>query len=277
MPPFHAESIPKFVSHDREIAQHETNSNKFSPEKMLCTPLNLKSPTTMAQNVITSEVHFHARNKLHKIEKPYCLRYEPGPEVARTNIEIEKNSIAIHDIRGLEDTLSLDSCGITILALKSELSYEDFALEEQVRRVYISEVTGALKELFGASHIHVFDSLVSVLFASWYGHSLEQIRRRHQSFPLSTGEEYQFNQPTNLVHIGRYLDLNYKNLLLTIYAQMQHSFNLRMYPTKSMKLEGLARNIAEFSPSSAYLSFITYKNFALIFLEYLEAAKRSIE
>jgi len=137
-------------------------------------------------NNTTAEVYFHSRDEIYEVEKPFLLRYEAGPRDIKTNINKEKHCIEIHDLRGLEDEITLSGCGITPIAMQSQLDYDDFASVDKVQHVYVSEVVKALQELFNASHVHVFDSV---------------LRRRHLLFPVSTGDEYQFNQPTNLVHI----------------------------------------------------------------------------
>lgn len=45
-----------------------------------------------------------------------------------------------------------------------------------------------------------FDSQVSSSIDS--DHTPTQVRRRHSTFPVSTGEDWEHEQPTNLVHIG---------------------------------------------------------------------------
>ncbi|KAK1240219.1 hypothetical protein MKX08_007661 [Trichoderma sp. CBMAI-0020] len=80
----------------------------------------------------------------------------------------------------------IEECGFQLVNLRSALKYDEFWVNDKVQSVYIPEVGKALKRELGAKYVHVLDYAV---------------RKRHQSFPVSTGEEFQYDQPTALAHI----------------------------------------------------------------------------
>ncbi|OKL58530.1 hypothetical protein UA08_06367 [Talaromyces atroroseus] len=79
-----------------------------------------------------------------------------------------------------------NECGFQIIQLNSQLSYDEFWDNAKVKQIYIEEVKEALKKELGAKYVHVLDYAV---------------RERDESFPVSTGEEYKYDQPTSLAHI----------------------------------------------------------------------------
>jgi len=63
---------------------------------------------------------------------------------------------------------------------------EDFDNEEKVKSVWYPEVQECLKEMFGAKRVEVLE---------------HGIRKRHKTFPISTGGDYDFRQPASVAHI----------------------------------------------------------------------------
>jgi len=144
----------------------------------------------MSDSTVHADIHFLAEDELYEEEKPYSLRYEPEGDYARTNINIEKHEgIEIHDLRGLE--FSFEKNGFTVMNLESKMKYEDWDDPEKVVEIYLREVSSSLKKLLGARHVQIFDHL---------------LRKRHPSFPISTGEEYSHDQPTSTAHVDATLD-----------------------------------------------------------------------
>ncbi|KAI4157542.1 MAG: hypothetical protein LQ342_008195 [Letrouitia transgressa] len=66
--------------------------------------------------------------------------------------------MVVHDVRGDEDKLSLDTTGFQIYRHVS--AEKDFRDEDQVKRVYYPEIEAMMKEITGASHIHIFDHTI---------------------------------------------------------------------------------------------------------------------
>ncbi|KAI4218170.1 MAG: hypothetical protein LQ349_008829, partial [Xanthoria aureola] len=64
--------------------------------------------------------------------------------------------------------------------------YRDFSDPERVNAIYLHGVATHLKEMLGARHVQIYEHM---------------IRKRHPDFPISTGKEYQYDQPTSQAHI----------------------------------------------------------------------------
>ncbi|CAO1596776.1 hypothetical protein XANCAGTX0491_000607 [Xanthoria calcicola] len=136
---------------------------------------------------LQASIHFLAQSELYHTEKPYALRYTGENEIAQTNIKLEKHDdIPIHDIRGREREFSLEKNGFTISKMSSRMFYWDFSDPERVNTIYLHEVATHLKEMLGARHVQIYEHM---------------IRKRHPDFPISTGKEYQYDQPTSQAHI----------------------------------------------------------------------------
>lgn len=107
--------------------------------------------------VVKSHLYFLKKNPLHLTEKPYAFRFRLEDEsIPQTNMEMErKGPIVISDIRGSEESFSLESNGFTVLKLKSELLPEDFYNSEKVP-IYLRELESLLKGHFKCSHVEIF-------------------------------------------------------------------------------------------------------------------------
>jgi len=142
----------------------------------------------MGADVIHTTAQFLSQNDLHKTEKPYALRFSPPEGFPRQSTKLEEHKIKVQDVRKL-GPLSFAKEGCTVLNFQSVMKYDDFDDEEKVKRVYLREVANNLKDFFGASKVQIFE---------------HRIRKRHMSFPIATGESYQYDQPTSVVHVGTY-------------------------------------------------------------------------
>ena len=78
----------------------------------------------------------------------------PTGEKAR-NFELEAKSVVIENIRGKEDSASLDSTGFQFYKHTSKLT--TFDNDEEIRRVYFPESIELIKKLTGASRVEIFD------------------------------------------------------------------------------------------------------------------------
>ncbi|KAF2737094.1 putative CmcJ-like methyltransferase [Polyplosphaeria fusca] len=140
----------------------------------------------MATMVRTS-MHFLSKNDLYSTTKPYSLRFEPPEGFPRSNITLERHEdLQIEDARPIIDEFSLEKQGFRIINLESKMAYEDFEDDARIVEIYLSEVANALQELLGASHVQIFEHTV---------------RKRHEEFPVATGEPYRWNQPTSMAHV----------------------------------------------------------------------------
>ncbi|KAK5995288.1 Fe(II)/2-oxoglutarate-dependent dioxygenase nvfI-like protein [Cladobotryum mycophilum] len=141
---------------------------------------------------IASSMYYLDRAHLQHVEKPYSMRYLPEEDIPQTNYMKVKHPILVKSMREPgAGPFHIDECGFQIIDLHSSLTYDEFWDNERVQQVYVEEVKEALKRELGAKYVHVLDYAV---------------RRRHESFPVSTGEEYQYDQPTALAHIDFTVD-----------------------------------------------------------------------
>ncbi|KAH7391755.1 hypothetical protein BKA66DRAFT_25838 [Pyrenochaeta sp. MPI-SDFR-AT-0127] len=134
---------------------------------------------------VQSNAHFLKRDALYEIEKPYSLRFAPPEGFPRANIKLENHNIDIHDIRGSR-SMSFKKDGVEVINFDSKLKYEDFDDDEVVKEIFLLEVANTLKALLQAQHIQIFE---------------HTIRKQHETFPISTGLPYQYNQPTSIAHV----------------------------------------------------------------------------
>ncbi|KAF1810426.1 putative CmcJ-like methyltransferase [Eremomyces bilateralis CBS 781.70] len=142
----------------------------------------MPGPTT-----VTAELDFLKKDIKHSTEKPYKLQYDPGPDLPRWNCEnVSQSDIPVHDIRGHENEYTLEKNGFVVLKLESRLVPEDFYDEKKVKEVYYEEVKEVLKRERGAKRVEILE---------------HGIRKRHEEFPISTGGDYQYLQPTSVIHI----------------------------------------------------------------------------
>lgn len=125
-------------------------------------------------------------------EKAYHMMYgESAVELPRTNITREWRDTAFEDIRGRESLLTYPTSGVAICKLASTMKYEDFDDDHKVWDVYFKELEALLRVFLNAREVKFFR----------YG-----IRKRHADFPVSTGKDYEFAQPTSIAHVDATLD-----------------------------------------------------------------------
>lgn len=76
----------------------------------------------------------------------------------RTNIQYDPHAVLIHDVRGKEDTVSLDKTGFQFV--KHESVEKDFLDEELIKTRYYKEVEDLLKREAGAKRVFIFDHTI---------------------------------------------------------------------------------------------------------------------
>lgn len=153
--------------------------------------------------------------ELYEREKPYEMRFNPPGDFPRKNLQISKHeNILVEDIRGHEKDLSFEKNGFTVMELDTPLGAEDFDDREIIISQYLPKVAESLKHCLGATRVQVHDYLV---------------RKSHESFPISTGQPYDWEQPATLLHVDStpagtsqiVQDLNMGNSEL---ANMRHQY-----------------------------------------------------
>lgn len=91
-------------------------------------------------------------------EPPFAYAREPPPGVPQRNIGQDPHPATIHDIRGKEDTVSLDTTGFAFVKHVSE--EKEFLDEERIKTVYYKEVEELLKKEAGAKRVFIFDHTI---------------------------------------------------------------------------------------------------------------------
>ena len=159
-------------------------------------------------SVIKGGAYFLRPNEKFKVGKPYAFKFPvPDDAVQQTNMEFEKVVISATNMRGFEKSFTLESNGFTVISFNSGLQYEDFHDEKSIRP-YFEQLESWLKDHLGARHVEIFRHGVNLLNQTIESEELQylifdlQIRKRHAAYPVSTGEIYEFDQPTTIAHIG---------------------------------------------------------------------------
>jgi hypothetical protein len=92
-------------------------------------------------------------------EAPYNFTYSPPPDgLPQSNITVEAIDTVIYDIRGKEDTVSLDTSGFQFVRHMSQ--EKEFVDEEAIRTRYYDEVEELLKKYTGAKRVLIFDHTI---------------------------------------------------------------------------------------------------------------------
>ncbi|KAK7717207.1 hypothetical protein SLS57_006352 [Botryosphaeria dothidea] len=86
--------------------------------------------------------------------------------------------------------------------LDSQMKYEDWDDEIKIKGVYLAEVADSLCKALDACNVQIFEHTVrlSIVFRPTGPEKLK-VRKRHDIFPISTGEPYKYNQPTSIAHV----------------------------------------------------------------------------
>lgn len=153
---------------------------------------------------VKSHMHFLERTSFYDQVKPYSMRFPPRSNLPQSNVRREKHDIKFHDIRKHSD-LTIDTCGFEVVKAPSKMNYEDFEEKSKIRNIYLREMCEILKAKLEAKHVLALDYSVGPLYKTIasYGSLSLQVRRRHQTFPVSTGKNYINDQPTAMAHIGQ--------------------------------------------------------------------------
>ena len=82
-------------------------------------------------------------------------RVDPSTGEKVKNFKVETKSLVIENLRGKEDTVSLDTTGFQFY--KHTSKHTTFDNDEEIRRVYYPESAELIKKLTGASRVESFD------------------------------------------------------------------------------------------------------------------------
>lgn len=91
-----------------------------------------------------------------------------------------------HNARKADQPLTFGKTGVAIQPFKCKMTYSDFDDDSKIWSVYLTALEHHLCAFLGAKQVRFFR----------YG-----IRKRHAEFPISTGKEYEFAQPTSIAHV----------------------------------------------------------------------------
>lgn len=115
----------------------------------------------MASPALSTSICCVDKLDLYKTEKPYEMRFNPPGDFPRKNLQITKYfDISVADIRGHEDSLSIDRNGFRIMEVEELMSAEDFDDDATIRARYLPQIAEELKICLGASRVQIHDYLV---------------------------------------------------------------------------------------------------------------------
>jgi hypothetical protein len=114
----------------------------------------LRDRTALDLPFVRADLHYLGR----MTERPRNYTYDPPPGVPRSNIVSETYSVPIHDLRPIEDRISLDREGFELLGHVSAV--RDFYDEDEVRSAYYREAERLIAGVTGASRVFVFDHTI---------------------------------------------------------------------------------------------------------------------
>jgi len=90
-------------------------------------------------------------------DRPRYYAYERTENDPPTVMPYEPHLMQIHDLRPIQDELSLDTQGFALAEHRSAV--RDFWDDDEVRRVYYPEAEAFIKQVTGASRVFIFDHL----------------------------------------------------------------------------------------------------------------------
>jgi hypothetical protein len=116
----------------------------------------MEATAVLANHLIPTTLNYFASTL--DGQPPYNFTYSPPDGLLQSNIIIEAIDTAIHNIRGKEDTFSLDKTGFQFVCHVSQ--EKEFVDEEAIRTRYYDEVVALLKIYTGAKKILIFNHTI---------------------------------------------------------------------------------------------------------------------
>ena len=92
------------------------------------------------------------------------INADPQTGERKRNFTREDKHIPIENLRGKEESVSLDTAGFQFFHAPSE--YKTFANDEEIKEVYYPESIELIKKLTGASRVELFDHSASLFYSS---------------------------------------------------------------------------------------------------------------
>ena len=83
------------------------------------------------------------------------INVDPSTGESVRNFELEAKSVVIENVRGKEDSVSLDTAGFQFY--KHTSTHKTFDNDEEIYREYYPESIELIKKLTGASRVELFD------------------------------------------------------------------------------------------------------------------------
>ncbi|KAJ3506122.1 hypothetical protein NLJ89_g7044 [Agrocybe chaxingu] len=85
----------------------------------------------------------------------HFINSDPATGQREKNWEFDEKQVSIENLRGKEDTVSLDTTGFQFA--NHTTAHTSFANDEEIKREYYPESIGLIKKLTGASRVELFD------------------------------------------------------------------------------------------------------------------------
>ncbi|KAI1007487.1 hypothetical protein K3495_g742 [Podosphaera aphanis] len=140
---------------------------------------------------------FMQRDPIHQVEKPYELNYKPEDGQPKTNMTMERATVAVTDIRPATEKYSFETHGFELVTIDGPVGTRlDFDDPAQVIQVYFPAVASIIQRRLGAERVQVFDHTNRA-----NPNPSCKVRKRHEKFPISTGGFYEYKQPSTIVHV----------------------------------------------------------------------------
>ena len=89
------------------------------------------------------------------VQAYHYVNADPLTGEKRRNFGHEEKSVVIENVRGKEDSVSLDTAGFQFY--KHTSKHTTFTIDEELRREYYPESIELIKKLTGASRVELFD------------------------------------------------------------------------------------------------------------------------
>jgi hypothetical protein len=113
--------------------------------------------------VVVSNLQFICPLEPYVTEKPSLYEYSvsSAKDPRQTDVVHETREVLIRDIRGVENSFSLERDGFEVLKHRTRLSQVEFASRTAVTDIYINETEALLKEHFRALRVLIIGCVVS--------------------------------------------------------------------------------------------------------------------
>jgi hypothetical protein len=145
------------INHQLGIKDKKRSSRHDSKDILIFVCFLMAAAAILANRPIPTSLNYYASTV--DGQSPYNFTYSPPPDgLPQSNITSEAIDTVIHDIRGKEDTVSLDKTGFQFVPHVSQ--EKEFVDEEAIRTRYYDEVVELLKKHTGAKRILIFDHTV---------------------------------------------------------------------------------------------------------------------